>query len=176
VAAWPIPRVVSPGGEEFELVRDVIVALRQARADYAVPPKATVAAFINTVRDRNPERAAEVFHAEGVLISRLARASVHVNAGSSAGGVAAAHSLLASGTELVVPLGDVVDVAKECRRLRGELEELEKQLNSLRGRLANEGFVSRAPAHVVEGERARELDWTKRCDQLAEKVKGLCGA
>jgi valyl-tRNA synthetase len=177
LAAWPIRRVVPPGGEEFELVRDVVIALRQARADYAVPPSATVAAFINTVRDRNPERAAEVFRGEGPLISRLVRSSVHVNDSSSAAGVAAAaHSLLASGTELVVPLGDVVDVAKECRRLRGELEELEKQLNSLRARLSNEGFVSRAPAHVVDGERAKELDWTKRRDQLAEKVKGLCGA
>jgi len=42
-------------------------------------------------------------------------------------------------------------------------------------RLQNEGFVSRAPANVVEAERKKEQDWTKRRAQLADKVKALCG-
>jgi len=174
LAAWPRERPVPDGSEEFELVREAVVAIRQARADYSVPPSATVEAFIDTTRDRNPERASQVFRDELALISRLAlRSTVSLNRASHAS--AAAHALLSSGTELVVPLGGVVDVAKECRRLRGELEQLEKQLASLRTRLNNDGFVSRAPAQVVEAERTKEREWSRRRDQLSEKVQALCG-
>jgi valyl-tRNA synthetase len=90
-------------------------------------------------------------------------------------GTAAAHSVLTDGSEIIVPLGGVVDLAKECAKLRGELEQLEKQLDSLSKRLRNEGFISRAPAAVVESERKKEDEWTRRRGQLAAKVKALCG-
>ena len=89
--------------------------------------------------------------------------------------VGAAHSVLADGSELIVPLGGVVDLTKECGKLRAELEQLEIQLAALSKRLSNEGFTSRAPAAVVEGERKKEEEWTKRRGQLSEKVKALCG-
>ena len=89
--------------------------------------------------------------------------------------VGAAHSVLADGSELIVPLGGVVDLTKECGKLRAELEQLEIQLAALAKRLSNHGFTSRAPAAVVEGERKKEEEWTKRRGQLSEKVKALCG-
>jgi len=90
-------------------------------------------------------------------------------------GAAAAHAVLTDGSEVIVPLGGVVDLAKECGKLRGELGELETQLQTLSKRLLNEGFTSRAPAAVVESERKKEDEWTKRREQLAAKVKALCG-
>ena len=74
-----------------------------------------------------------------------------------------------------MPLEGLVDLKKECGKLRTELEQLETQLAALSKRLRNEGFTSRAPANVVEAERKKEQDWSKRRVQLAEKVKALCG-
>jgi len=98
---------------------------------------------------------------------------VQVNAHSNSS--AAAHGVLGDGSEVIVPLEGLVDLARECTKLRTELEQLEKQLGALSTRLQNEGFTSRAPANVVEAERKKEQDWTKRRVQLAEKVKALCG-
>jgi hypothetical protein len=42
-------------------------------------------------------------------------------------------------------------------------------------RLLNDGFTGRAPAAVVESERKKEVEWTKRREQLAAKVSALCG-
>jgi valyl-tRNA synthetase len=97
-----------------------------------------------------------------------------VKVGPQSGG-AAAHALLADGSEIIVPLEGLVDLKKECAKLRTELEQLETQLAALSKRLQNEGFISRAPANVVDAERKKEQDWTKRRGQLADKVKALCG-
>jgi valyl-tRNA synthetase len=69
----------------------------------------------------------------------------------------------------------LIDVSRECARLRAELEQLEKQLSGLIQRLGNENFVARAPAHVVDAERAKLDEWTTRRDQLAAKLRTLCG-
>ena len=76
---------------------------------------------------------------------------------------------------MIVPLGGLVDLTKECGKLQGELAQLETQLQALSKRLQSEGFIGRAPATVVESERKKETEWIKRREQLAEKVKALCG-
>jgi valyl-tRNA synthetase len=77
---------------------------------------------------------------------------------------------------LIVPLEGLIDVAKECARLRTELAALEKQLGALEARLENPGFMSRAPAQVVESERAKAEEWRSRRDLMRSRIEGLCGA
>jgi len=88
---------------------------------------------------------------------------------------AAAHAVLPHGLELVLPLAGIVDLAKESAKLQNELGGLERQLTALRGRLANEKFTSKAPAEVVDAERAKEREWSARADQLRAKWKQLAG-
>ena len=116
---------------------------------------------------------ARVFREEAGIVERLSRASLQIAEHAPAG--AAAHAVLTGGTSLVVPLAGLVDVEKECTRLRGELTALEKQLVSLESRLANEKFTSKAPADVVAGERKRLGEWSVRRQQLRDKVQTLCG-
>ncbi|MGH9422802.1 MAG: hypothetical protein ACRD3J_22705, partial [Thermoanaerobaculia bacterium] len=84
--------------------------------------------------------------------------------------------LLSSGSRLIVPLGGIVDIDKECRKAKTELEKLETQLTALDGRLANPGFTDRAPASVVAAERQKQVDWSSRREQLKQKVVSLCGS
>jgi valyl-tRNA synthetase len=87
----------------------------------------------------------------------------------------AAHAVLTGGASLVVPLAGLVDVEKECARLREDLMQLENQLQSLEARLGNEKFVAKAPAAVVEAERKKRDEWSARRQQLRDKVRTLCG-
>jgi valyl-tRNA synthetase len=171
IAPWPLPHPISRSETEsiarFDLVRDAVGAVRQIRSDYAIPPGKSIDAVI-----RSPANVG-LFTDHARLIGQLARATVKV--GASPTEAAAAHSVLTDGSEIIVPLGGVVDLAKECGKLRGELEQLETQLESLSKRLRNDGFTSRAPATVVESERKKEDEWMKRREQLATKVKALCG-
>ncbi len=171
IAPWPIPHPVSKNETEaiarFDLVREAVSAVRQIRSDYAIPPGKSMEAVIQSSAN------AALFTDHARLIGQLSRASVKV--GAAPAGAGAAHSVLADGSELIVPLGGLVDVSKECGKLRSELEQLEIQLHALSKRLRNEGFIGRAPASVVEAERKKEDEWIKRREQLADKVKALCG-
>ncbi|HEX5577665.1 MAG TPA: hypothetical protein VFX40_04770, partial [Gemmatimonadaceae bacterium] len=121
----------------------------------------------------NAARDAEIFEDEAAFISRISRTDLAPHDDASDKG---ATILLSSGSRIRVGLAGVVDLDKECRKARGELEKLTQQLGALEGRLANPGFTDRAPAAVVEAERLKQRDWTARKAQLAEKVASLCGS
>jgi valyl-tRNA synthetase len=171
IAPWPIPHPETPDERDpmarFDLVREAVSAVRQIRSDYAIPPGKSVDAVIQSRTN------APLFTEQTKLIGQLARTTVKV--GGAPAGAGAAHSVLSDGSEVIIPLGGLVDLSKECGKLRGELEQLETQLEALSKRLRNDGFTSRAPAAVVESERKKEEEWIKRRGQLAEKVKALCG-
>jgi len=181
VAAWPqrspavsgdavgvatSAAVRDDSGAGFEVVRETVDAIRGLRSEYAVTPGQPIRAFVTAdVRTAPLAEAA-------ALVQRLARCEIVF--GAPAPG-AAAHAVLSNGVELVLPLEGMVDVKKECARIRAELDGLTKQLEALRGRLGNEKFTAKAPPAVVEAERAKERDWAARATQLADKVRELCG-
>ncbi|MDP9200473.1 MAG: valine--tRNA ligase [Gemmatimonadota bacterium] len=171
IAPWPIPHPESSAERDamarFDLIRAAVSGVRQIRSDYAIAPGKSIDATIESRTN------APLFADHAGLIGQLARATVKV--GGAPAGAGAAHSVLSDGSEVIVPLGGVVDLSKECSKLRGELEQLETKLQSLSKRLQNDGFTSRAPAAVVESERKKEEEWIKRSEQLAEKVRALCG-
>jgi valyl-tRNA synthetase len=164
------------GAADFELVREAVIGIRQARAEYDVPPGKTVDALLAGATDR----AHQLFAQEAAVVGQMARASVEAVMEASPsdgdGRGAAVHSLLSDGSQLTVPLAGAVDLDKECARLGGELERLEQQLAGLTARLANENFVTRAKPEVVEAERRKLEEWSARREQLRGRVKALCGA
>ena len=171
IAPWPIPRPPSTAESDemsqFDLVREAAKAVRQIRSDYAIPPGKSMDVIVQSRGNGT------LFTEHAPLIGRLTRSIVNLGGGSV--GAGAAHSVLADGSEVIVPLGGLVDLTKECGKLRTELAQLELQLEALSKRLRNPGFKSRAPAPVVEAERKKEEEWIKRRAQLAEKVNALCG-
>jgi valyl-tRNA synthetase len=70
-------------------------------------------------------------------------------------------------------LGDAIDIEKECARLAAELRRLESQLAGVARKLANEQFLSRAPAEVVNRERDKERSWQEQRAALAAKLQAL---
>jgi len=178
-APWPVARAAAAtaaaqaeqSGSAFEVVREAIDAIRGLRAEYGVQPGNPIKAFVGTGSSGAAlDAAAQTLVANSALVQRLARCELSRDAAPSG---AAAHAVLPSGLELVLPLAGMVDVAKERARLQTELDGLVKQLDALRGRLSNEKFTAKAPAAVVEAERAKEREWSARADQLRAKVAEL---
>ncbi len=172
-ADWPSATGLGRAGAvEFDLVREAVDALRQIRAEYAIAPGKAIAA---TAIPAGAARAA-VFAEEAGTIERLARVTLTVAAAAPAAPAGAASSaLLRDGSEVSVPLAGLVDVDRECARVRAELSALETQIAALDARLGNAQFVAKAPPAVVRSERDKLGEWTGRRDQLRRKVEALCG-
>jgi valyl-tRNA synthetase len=167
-SAWPRASGLGKGAEDFESVRAVIVGIRQVRSDYAIPPGTMIDAMVLT-----SGASRTVLEDEAPLIGQLARCrcSVVQSAPSQPG----ANVVLPNGIEIIVPLAGLVDLDKECARVKNELEQLEKQLTGLEQRLQNEKFMSKAPPNVVEAERQKQREWSARREHLSRKVRALCG-
>jgi valyl-tRNA synthetase len=63
-------------------------------------------------------------------------------------------------------------VGRDRARLEKELAEAEGFLEAARARLANEAFTSKAPAHVVDGARAREAELSAQVGRLRSRLAG----
>ncbi|HET7600422.1 MAG TPA: valine--tRNA ligase [Gemmatimonadales bacterium] len=173
VAPWPEPdpRAADPEAErEFGLVQELVGAIRTIRAEYGVAPGQTVRAVLGNLS----EAARAAVEAERGAVLRLAKVS-ELSVGES-GERAGGHAVLSDGTSVFVPLGDAIDVARECSRLGGEVDRLLQLITSQEKKLANEQFTAKAPAAVVERERQKLDSWREQAGVLVEKRRLLgCG-
>jgi valyl-tRNA synthetase len=168
ISKWPVEMQVPASASEFENVRNAVIALRQLRADYGIPPGKNIEANIV------PKSSAAVYEEESAIIGRLSSSTIAITKGGTS--ETSAHILLPDGSEILVPLAGVVDLDRECEKLKTELNQLDLQLAALTARLANEKFTARAPADVVKAEREKHAEWTARKAQMQEKVRTLCGS
>ncbi|MBO5306187.1 MAG: hypothetical protein J6B12_05435, partial [Clostridia bacterium] len=74
---------------------------------------------------------------------------------------------------IFLPLSDIIDTEKERARLEGEKKRLEGEIARLEGKLSNEGFVAKAPAAVVEGEKAKLQKYRENLDGVVAALAKL---
>jgi valyl-tRNA synthetase len=177
-ATWPVVRATQPSraATEFETIREAVLAVRQIRGDNNVAPSKQIDVVVVPSSENAGGGTRALLESEAQTIGRLVRGNVRVaSAASDVPGGAAAHAVLTGGTEVIVPLADLVDVEKECARLRGEVAELAKQIQAREGRLSNQKYVDKAPPAVVASDRQILADMKTKHEQLTEKVRSLCG-
>jgi valyl-tRNA synthetase len=63
-------------------------------------------------------------------------------------------------------LDGLVDIEGESKRLEKEIEKLSEELEFIRNKLAKESFIAKAPAALVEKERAREAELVSKTSEL----------
>jgi valyl-tRNA synthetase len=173
VAPWP--RADARAGDadalrDFGLVQEVVGAIRAIRAEYGVQPGQAVRAVVS-----RPDSGDGALHRERLTVTRLAKVS-ELSFGEPRERVGG-HAVLSDGTAVFVPLGDAIDVGRECRRLGGEMQRLTQLVESQDRKLENQQFVSRAPADVVQREREKAATWREQREVLSRKLELLgCGS
>ena len=160
---YPVPRGVCilPAVErEFALVQSLVTALRVIRAEQGLKPRQP----IEVVLHGDPARLALLEPVLGYLRDLAQAARVELNGPRPR----PAATSVVEGLEVWVPLAGLVDLDVERARLAKECARLEGLLKGLEGKLGNADFVARAPADVVEKERAKQV----AARQDLEKVRG----
>ena len=82
-------------------------------------------------------------------------------------------SFMVGTTEYAVPLGNLINVEEELKKLEAELKYNEGFLQSVLKKLSNEKFVSKAPANVIEMERKKQADAESKIASLKESIAAL---
>ena len=137
---------------EMERVLELIRAIRNRRAEMNIAPSRKAAVFIET-------RYADAFNsATAPFFARLASASgIEVAESFPAGRVSAdtCVQVVTPAATAYLPLSDLVDYEKERVRLTAEIAKVSAEVERLDKKLSNQGFVAKAPAAVVDAERAK---------------------
>ena len=78
-----------------------------------------------------------------------------------------------NGVEIFLPLKYLIDVEKETARLKGEMAKLEKEISRLDKKLSNQGFLAKAPADVVAGEKEKLAGYQEKMDAVKARLEDL---
>jgi valyl-tRNA synthetase len=166
VAPWPTPdaRAHDPAAiRDFGVVQELVGSIRAIRAEYGIPPGQAVRAAVS---GESPATVSALEQERGT-ITRLAKLS-QLTLGESRERVGG-HAVLSDGTAVFVPLGEAIDVGRECGRLSSEVDRLARLVQSQEQKLGNQQFVSRAPSDVVERERQKLTTWKEQREVLTRK-------
>ncbi|MEQ8196974.1 MAG: valine--tRNA ligase [Clostridiaceae bacterium] len=171
ISAWPeYHEAITDLKAEKEMgyIIDAIKALRNVRAEMNVPPsrKAKVAAYIN-------KEAEEAFKNGISYFEKLASASEMQFIQDKDNAPENSVSVVVEVGELFMPLLDLVDRDKELDRLNKEKAKLEGEIKRVEGKLSNERFMSKAPADVVESEKAKGEKYKEMLEAVILRIKAL---
>ena len=143
----------------MESVMNAIRAIRARRTEMNVPPSKKAALLVLTGKP-------QIFTEGEGFIQRLAYADTVTLIDTEPADLDGMVTITTSDAKLYIPMGQLVDAAKELERITKELEAAKKFLTSLEAKLSNEKFVSRAPEAVVNAER-------EKADKTRELIKQL---
>ena len=153
---------------EMEGVMDVIRAVRNLRAEMnvSVGRRAHLIVRPKAGWEHAMEGAGEYF-------GRLAWASGMQILGQDEEAPAKTVSAVSEAAELFIPLGDLVDVAKETARLTKERDSVQRDIERGEAKLNNPGFMSKAPAQLVEQEREKLAVSRDKLEKLNARIEDL---
>jgi valyl-tRNA synthetase len=145
-ASWPSVQGMSEPAETiFPKIQELIGAIRNLRNEYNVDKKKAVSVSIAT-----PGDSGEAIQVNREIIELLATCKLK-QVRSDLAPIADAARAQAAGCEIFVE--DLVDAETQTNRQNKQCEDLLKQRNALRGRLANESYTAKAPPHLVQQTR-----------------------
>ncbi len=135
---------------DLEWIKEVIVAVRNIRAEMNIAPGKPLEVILRGADDNAKRRVSDNI---GFLKTMGRLADIRPLAEGEEAPLSV--NKLVNGAELLIPMAGFIDKDAELARLDKELEKVEKDITTLDSKLSNDGFVSRAPEAVVAKERER---------------------
>ncbi len=172
ISEWPVSCDEFDFPEEerkMSLIMDAIRNVRNVRSEMNVPPSRKANLIVVA---ENPE-IREIFIEGKSFFERLAAAS-NVTVQPDRSGIAqSSASTVVEGAEIFMPMEDLIDIEKEIERLIKDKKNLQSEIERVDKKLGNQGFVSKAPAEVVEAEKVKKEKYTKMYNKVVDRLNTL---
>ena len=152
--------------EEIDAIKEAVRNIRNIRAEMNVVPSKKAHVFVVSADEFTRER----FERSKVFFKTLAYAAdVSVQEDKTGIGEDAVSCAVENAT-IYMPFAELVDIAKEIERLTKEKEKMIKEVERVEKKLSNAGFVSKAPANVIEEEKAKGEKYKAVLAQIEERL------
>ena len=171
-AGWPQAdnaAIDADAEEQMTVIMETIKAIRNMRAEVNVPPGRKSPVILQVA---SADMQAVIAEYEQYF-KTLAAAETVDFVESGAAKPENAMTAIVSGVEVYLPLRGLIDVERETARLTKEWDALEKDGARIAGKLGNAGFMAKAPADVVEKERAKEKECREKQAAIKERLEYL---
>lgn len=172
VESWPTPdtnMIYNKEKEDIEFIKTAIKGIRNARAEMnIVPSRKSKLIFVleddslKSVIEDSKVKFMTLASAEEIVFEKDKKTLGEDNI-----------SVVLDGCEVYLPLSDLIDYEKEIERLQKEKSKLEDEINRVKSKLSNEGFVAKAPAKIVEEEKEKQKKYSQMLENVMERLESL---
>ncbi|MFH1214533.1 MAG: class I tRNA ligase family protein, partial [Candidatus Neomarinimicrobiota bacterium] len=174
VAPWPKVEFHSKDKtltERFELLQEIVTALRTARSEMNISPATQIELIVRTSADAP---ATELLN--NAEICAYIQNLVKVTSITVIAETAKPHhssTVVVRGSEFFIPLEGVIDLAAETTRLEKEINRLTGLLKGVSGKLSNPDFIAKAPREIIAREREKEQLLREQLHKFKANLKVL---
>ena len=147
----------------MELVIAAIRQIRNRRAEMNVPPSKKTKMFIVSPEKTAFSKETEYFFIKLAGASDVEFPDDHSDEGSV--------RIISDKAVVFIPLADMIDIEKEIARLNDEKTKMIAEIERIDKKLSNEGFVAKAPAAVVEGEKTKRAGYADKLALIEENIE-----
>ncbi len=162
LAPWPKPSGLKDLEEEKNMntIMAVVTEIRTMRSEKNVQPGRKISAICQASND-----ALQILDSVKMDIMNLAGLETLIleDVGEKP---SKSLSAVVEGINIYLPLADLVDLEEEVARIKKDLEQAKKELQRAEGKLANEGFISKAPQAVVDKEKEKVASFATTVERL----------
>ncbi|MDP2654466.1 MAG: valine--tRNA ligase [Candidatus Omnitrophota bacterium] len=171
VQPWPEAKpglIDSPTEDSMQTIIDLVSGIRNLKVQWNIKPQQVLDCHFAAGAKAHQR----LFDQTKEILQNLGRINPVVSPDNLAGLKNAATGIT-GGIKFALPLGDVIDVEKEKRRILEQIAQFKKDSAGLSGRLANQSFLAKAPHDVVKKEQERLAALTGKIQELDGVIRNL---
>jgi valyl-tRNA synthetase len=171
--SWPKPRLETIDEKvlsDMNFMQDVVRTIRNLRAEARISPQQFIPRVVLSVH--NDDKLALLKNCEGQILL-LAKVQKLELTGADAAKPERSLATVLDDVQVYLPVGELLDVDKEVQRMKVDLDKLAKEIEKSRKKLDNKQFVERAPAEVIDKEKASLADNEAKMARIGENLKSL---
>ncbi|AOZ91923.1 valine--tRNA ligase [Paenibacillus crassostreae] len=173
LASWPEYNKSFENQEavnEMNTLMDIIRTVRNIRAEVNVPMSKKVELIVKA----SDENIFGIVSRNENYVKRFCNTS-SFEIGMDIQAPEKSMTAVVTGAELYLPLAGLIDIAQEIERLEKEVQTLNAEVERVDKKLSNQGFVAKAPAKVIEEERAKQADYSDKRSKVLARIEELRG-
>lgn len=167
ITQWPSPITYHNDIIELEIssLKNIITAIRAVRSRMNIPNSKPINLYVKC------DKGKENFLSRQMHLLKNFTVAEEVFIDPDTKKPTNSATVISNGIEFYIPLSGLVDLEKEKKRMKKRLQEIEKLLISISGKLSNQNFLDRAPEEVISREKNNQSMLTEEKEKLLANLE-----